>query len=214
MTDRVDSTPDTGPLNFKLWLPRWDSHHGRLRCRFQAKTTGLTQLNEGTPECMTQFLAELGQAEANNITWSSARYRTTFLSDFPDADCWEDRLAITWAVEIEIDSDADPDDAGTHAPGPHGSRAYDTTFEDESATWERNRDRVLVIGGRPYGPMIDPASLVSAEGVLSVDTGIFEGMVALDLGVLDLPDDVALIDGVLARCREHGLCTNWKEPGY
>ncbi|MDH6213442.1 hypothetical protein [Streptomyces pseudovenezuelae] len=214
MTDRVDSVPDTGPINFKLWLPQWDSRHGRLRCRFQATTVGLTQLNEGTSECMTQFLADLGQTEANNITWSSERYRTTFLSDFPDANGWEDQLALAWDVQIETDSDDDPEDAGTHDPGPHGSHAYDSTFENEDEAGERLRDRVLIIAGTAYGPKVDLASLVSTEGVLSADIGIFEGMVALDLGVLDFPDDVALIDGVLARCREHGLRTNWKEPDY
>jgi len=213
VTDHVDSVPDTGPLTFKLWLPRWGSHNGRLRCRFQATTAGMTQLNEGTSECMAQFLTELGQAEAKNITWSSERYRTTFLSDFPDADGWEDRLAMTWAVEIEIDSDADPEDAGTHAPGPHGSHAYDTTFEDEDEDWERTRDGVLIIAGTPYGSEVDTAPLESVEGVLSADTGIFEGMVALDLGELDLPDGVPRIDAVLARCREQGLRTNWKDPG-
>ncbi|MCT2593920.1 hypothetical protein LHJ74_29115 [Streptomyces sp. N2-109] len=163
---------------------------------------------------MTQFLAELGQPEARNIAWSSERYRTTFLSDSPESDTWEDRLALTWAVQIEIDSDADPEDAGTHAPGPHGSHAYDATFEDEDEDWERIRERVLVIAGTAYGPRVDLAPLVLAEGVLSVDTSIFEGMVALDLGLLEFPDDVPLIDGVLARCREQGLRTNWKEPDW
>ncbi|MFC4496784.1 hypothetical protein ACFPA8_21870 [Streptomyces ovatisporus] len=162
---------------------------------------------------MAQFLAELDQAEAVNITWSSERYRTTFFADSPDADEWEDRLVMTWAVQIETDSDVDPEDAGTHAPGPHGSYAYDTTFADEDEDWERIRDRVLVIAGTAYGPNLDPAPLVSAEGVLSADTSVFDGMVALDLGVLVFPDDLPLIDGVLARCRDQGLCTNWKEPG-
>ncbi|MBM9506704.1 hypothetical protein [Actinacidiphila acididurans] len=212
MTDPADRVPDRGPLNFKLWLPRWDSADGRLRCRFQATTAGLTQLKNGTTECMTRLLAELGHHEAKNLTWSCERYRTPFLADFPDAGDWTDRLATTWAVEIETDSDADPEDAGTHAPGPHGSHAFDATFEDEAEDWAVTRDRVLVIAGRPYGPPVDPAPLGSAEGVLSVDTGIFEGMVALDLGVLDLPDGVPVIDSVVARCRAQGQRTNWKEP--
>ncbi|HEY9408326.1 MAG TPA: hypothetical protein VIP77_01985 [Jiangellaceae bacterium] len=43
----MDGVPDTGPLDFRLWLPRWDTHDGRLRCRMQASTSGLTQLNKG-----------------------------------------------------------------------------------------------------------------------------------------------------------------------
>jgi hypothetical protein len=212
VTDHVDHIPDTGPLNFKLWLPRWDSRNGRLRCRFQASTVGLTQLNEGTSECMTRFLTELGQAEAKNIIWSSRRYRTTYFSDFPDADGWQDRLAMTWAVEIETDSDVDPEDAGTHAPGPHGSHAHDTTFEDDDEDWEPTREHVLIIAGKAYGAEVDTTPLESVEGVLSADTGIFEGMVTLDLGKLDFPEGVQRIDAVLARCREQDLRTNWKDP--
>jgi hypothetical protein len=213
VTPHPDSVPDSGPLNFKLWLPRWDTHHGRLRCRFQATSAGLTQLKDGTAECMSRFLAELGHGGAEDITWLSERYRTPFFSDFPDADEWEDRLAMAWDVRIETDNLADPEDAGTHAPGPHGSHAYDTTFVDEDEDWERARERVLVIVGTPYGPQIDPTPLETVEGVLAAKVGIFEGMVALDLGVLDLPDDTLLIDAVLARCREQGMRTHWQEPG-
>ncbi len=55
----------------------------RLRCRFQATKADFGQFGEGTAECMTQFLRELGQAEANGITWSIQRYRTTLSADFP-----------------------------------------------------------------------------------------------------------------------------------
>jgi hypothetical protein len=212
VTDHTDSVPDTGSLTFKLWLPRWNSRDGRLRCRFQATTTGLTQLSRGTPQCMTRFLAELGLTEAKNITWSTHRYRTTYFSDFPNADAGEDRLAMTWAVEIEADSDADPEDAGTHAPGPHGSHAHDTTFEETDEDWERTRDRALVIAGTPYGSEIDVASLEAVEGVLAAGSDIFDGIVALDLGELDFPKGMQQIDAVLERCREQGLRTNWKDP--
>ncbi len=211
MTGHMNSVPDRGPLNFKLWLPRWDSHNGRLRCRFQATTAGLTQLSQGTTECMTQFLAELGQTEAKNIAWSIERYRTTFFSDFPDADGWEDRLAMTWAVQIETDNDADPEDAGTHTPGPHGSHAYDATFEDTDEDWERTRDRVLIIAGTAWGSEVAAARLAAIEDVLVVDTGIFDGMVALDLGELDVPESMRRIDAVLDHSRRQGLRTNWKD---
>ncbi|MEV0647781.1 hypothetical protein AB0I28_21180 [Phytomonospora sp. NPDC050363] len=212
----TDSVPDTGPLDFKLWSPRWDTHGGRLRCRFHAATTGLTQINEGTAECMAVFLGDLGAAEAENPTWSSVRFRTNYYSDFPDADGWEDRLALTWAVTVETDGDGDPEDAGSHAPGPHGSQAHDDTFADEDEDWERTRERVFVIAGKPHGPEIsgeDLSALESAEGVTSADPEVFEGMVALDLGELDFPEGLAKVDAVLAVCRERGLRTNWKEPG-
>jgi len=211
----TDSVPDTGPLTFKLWSPRWDTHAGRLRCRFHATTAGLTQINEGTSECMATFRAELGADKAEDLTWSAERFRTNFYSSFPDADGWEDRMTMTWAVTVESPSGPDPDDAGSHAPGPHGSQAHDATFADEDEDWERTRERVLVIAGDPYGPEISAESLSaleSADGVLSADTEVFEGLIALDLGELDFPEGLAKVDAVLDVCREQGLRTNWKEP--
>jgi hypothetical protein len=161
---------------------------------------------------MTQFLTELGQTEAKNIAWSIKRYWTTFFTDFPDVDGWEDRLAMTWAVQIETDSDSNPENAGTHNAGPHGSQAYDATFEDTDEDWERTRDRVLIIAGVAWGPEVAAEQLETIEDVLAVDAGIFEGMVALDLGELDVPEDMQRIDAVLDRCRKQGLRTNWKDP--
>lgn len=207
----ADSVPDTGPLSFKLWSPRWDSHDGRLRCRFHATTAGLTQLNEGTPECMATFLTELGADTAEDFTWSVERFRTNYYSDFPDADGWEDRLAMAWSVTIETAGDADPENAGTHAAGPHGSHAHDATFADEDEDWERTTERVIVIAGRGYGPAIDTAPLEEIPGVSSADTDVFEGMVALDLGELDFPDALPRVEAVIARCRDLGLNTSWRD---
>ncbi|HEY1175052.1 MAG TPA: hypothetical protein VGF17_02765, partial [Phytomonospora sp.] len=68
---------------------------------------------------------------------------------------------------------------------------------------------VLVIAGRGSGPEIDAAPLEGIDGVLSVDTGVFEGMVALDLGELDFPEALSKVDAVVARCQELGLPTTW-----
>ena len=205
------TTPDPGALNFRLWLPRWDSSHRQLRCRFFAATTGLTQLDEGDAVCMAQLLADLGQTEARVTGWSVKRYRVTYFSDFPTAESWEDRLALTWAVEVRADSAVEPEDAGTHAPGPHGSHAHDTTFRDEDEAWDRTREHVLVIAGTPYGSRIDESLLALPQVVRSADGEVFDGMVALDLGELDLPDDLSKVDEVVARCEDLGLRTNWKD---
>ncbi|GIG64547.1 hypothetical protein [Phytomonospora endophytica] len=209
MTEPSGGIPDTGPLNYRLWLPRWDTHNGRLRTRLQVTTMGLTQINEGTTECMTAILEELGQPEAKNVTWSCERYRTPYFSDFTDAEAWEDRLAMAWSVTIETDNDVDPEDGGSHDPGPHGSHAHDSTFADEDEDWERTRERVIVIAGRGYGPEIDAAPLEEIDGVRSADTGVFEGMVALDLGELDFPEALPKVEAVVARCQELGLPTTW-----
>ncbi|MEH1016901.1 hypothetical protein V6U90_27845 [Micromonospora sp. CPCC 206060] len=211
MTDRADVTPDPGALNFRLWLPRWDSNRNRLRCRFQATTTGLTQLNEGNLDCMTQFLADLGQTDADIVNWSIKRYRTTYFSNFPNAENWEDRLTLAWEVEIQTDKTTEPENAGTHAPGPHGSQAYDTTFQDEDEDWERTQEHVLVIAGTAYGLRPNAAHLNLPEIARSVNTEVFEGMAALDLGELDFPDGLSQVDAALAHCRSLGLRTNWKD---
>jgi len=206
------TTPDPGPLSFKLWLPQWESRQNNLHCRFYATTAGLTQLNEGSEDCMTHFLADLGQVDLRAADWSITRYRTTYFSDFPQAADWEDRLTLTWAVEIQVDTTADPEDAGTHAPGPHGSQAYDLTFEDEEDAWDRTRERVLVISGTPYGSRIDESLLGLPQAVRAASIPAFPGMVVLDLGELNLPEDLPQVDEVLDRCRETGLRTNWKDP--
>ncbi|WP_229397621.1 hypothetical protein [Micromonospora okii] len=214
MTEQFDltsTTADPGPLNFKLWLPRWESSQRQLHCHFYATTTGLTQINEGSPDCMTQFLSDLGRPDARVTNWSVKRYRATYFSDFPDAEGWEDRLVLTWAVEIRADRTADPEDAGTHAPGPHGSYAYDATFADEDEDWERTREHVLVVAGTAYGPRVEATSLELPPAVRSASDHIFEGMVAVDLGELDFPADLPQVDEVLARCRDRGLHTNWKD---
>jgi len=202
---------DRGPLTFRLWYPRWDSHDGRLRCRFQATTMGDTQIGEGSDACMTTFLADLGVSAAKDVSWSVTRYRTPSLSDFPDSAEWADRFALAWDVTIEIDSDADPDDTGTHDPGPNPSHAMDETFADEDEDWERSTERVIVLAGRPYGPPVDAGPWQGFDGVVGTDTDVFEGFIALDLGEIDLADGTDRVDGVLAHCADLGLRKSWKD---
>lgn len=206
----AEASADPGPLTFRLWLPRWGMHGDRLRCRFQATSMGLTQVNEGTPECMSQFLADLGRAGAKNVTWSAERYRTPYFSDFTDAGRWEDKLPMAWSVQVELDSNAEPENAGTHRPGPHGTLAQDVTFLDAKEDWERSRDRVVVLAGDPYGFEPDLAELGSIDGARSVEV-IFDGLAAIDLGERALPEEGAIIDAALLCCRQQGLRTNWRQ---
>jgi hypothetical protein len=146
------------------------------------------------------------------VSWAVTRYRTPSLSDFPDSADWADRFALAWAVTIGIDSDADPDDTGTHDPGPHPSRAGDETFSDEEEDWERSTDRVIVLAGRPYGPPPEVRPWHGVDGVVGVDTGVFAGFIALDLGEVDLAASCAgRVDAVLAHCADLGLRTSWKD---
>ncbi|MET8302198.1 hypothetical protein [Micromonospora sp. NPDC005211] len=206
------TTPDLGPLSFKLWFPQWETVQGNLHCRFYVTTAGLTQLHEGSADCMTHFLADLAHPDTQVTDWCVNRHRTTYFSDYPHAANWQDRLTLTWAVEVQTDLKADPEDAGTHSPGPHGSYAYDITFKDEDDAWERTRERVLVIAGTPYGTQIDEASLNLGQTLRALSIPAFQGMTVLDLGELDLPEDLPQVDHVLDQCSERGLCTNWKNP--
>jgi hypothetical protein len=202
---------DRGPLTFRLWYPRWDTHDGHLRCRFQATTMGDTQIGEGSDASMTTFLADLGVPAAKAVSWTVTRYRTPSLSDFPDSSDWADRFAIAWDVTIQTDNDADPDDTGTHDAGPHPSHAMDETFADEDDDWDRSTERVIVLAGRPYGPPVDPAAWSDVDGVAGTDTEVFEGFIALDLGEIDLADNTDRVDAVLSHCVDLGLRKSWKD---
>ncbi|HEY9408325.1 MAG TPA: hypothetical protein VIP77_01980 [Jiangellaceae bacterium] len=162
---------------------------------------------------MARLLGALGHAGARNLTWSCTRYLTPYFSSLHPSDDWRDQLTMTWAVEIHTDDDGDPEDAGSHNPGPHGCHAHDSTYVDDDTHWERAREGVWVIAGDPYGPEVDVGPLEDTVGVLSADPSIFAGAVALDLGELDLPDAIPLIDDVRHRCRDLGLRTNWRDPG-
>ncbi len=70
---------------------------------------------------------------------------------------------------------------------------------------------MLIIAAAGYGSEVDAAPLEAIEGVLAADTGIYAGIVALDLGEVDFPAGMQQVEAVLTCCRRQGLSTNWMD---
>jgi hypothetical protein len=196
--------------NYRLWL----NGAGSSGAVVELTPTNVSRVVSGDRE-FAQGVADTLGLPLTVESWSVATFRSSYYSEYPDSDDWEDRFPEFWRLTLTGSPAGDGNASPALSPVPY--EGYDSTWNPVDEPPVTSSTPYLAIGTRlgdqPDDELLDRIRALRpgapVETIAGRDGDLTGTRVVLDLGAVDLTEQRDEVDGLDRRLGELGLVTGW-----